>query len=75
MASLKVKTTLTQLFLQSVLTRLPEWKQGDFLQGGGVRVCCNSDYLQKLPSLVICCTVGGIPPALPVNSSVLGNHQ
>lgn len=75
MTSLKVKTTLAQLFLLSVSTRLPEWKQDNFLQGGGMHMHCNSVYLQKLYCLIICYTVSSIPPKLAVNSSVLRNHQ
>lgn len=54
MTSLKVKTTLTQLFLLSILTRLPEWKQDSSLRGGGMHVYCNSLYRQKLCCLRIC---------------------
>lgn len=75
MTSLEVKTTLTQLFLLSVLRGLPEWKQDNFLQGEGMPVYCKSFYKQKLGCLIVCYTVSAIPPMLAVNSPLLCNHR
>lgn len=56
MTSLKVKTTLTQLFLLPASARLPEWEQGSFLQGEGMAVYCNSVYIPKF-----CCWIISYP--------------